>query len=257
MRCCECQTDIYPEEDTYYQTLDQRLSVCEDCIMEEKRPNQPLQRVKAKPKAKLLYTHTHNGHTVYLSNVAFVRDESLLRKHKIIGILSLIEFESASDPLSVIYGDKRVVKYEGRMYYWIKIPDVQDPKQLEEIGEPNVIEKGLSFIEMMQQHNKESRIVIHCRQGQKRSPTLFLSYLMKIGNSLKASIKMLGKGYQDRHYDWRGQYIKTRKEWIKKLMRMDGKWEEKLEKYQGMHQNEMDEIYELMQDAAKRDLFLG
>jgi len=116
------------------------------------------------------------------------------------------------------------------LYHHIDIPDLQGPDLLHQYNE-FLFEEATSFLD---ECLKIGNVIVHCKevtsfslfwtntfylanllsfsllQGQKRSPTIFLAWMVTRGYSVEDAISAIGDGYQDPNFDWREKYEKTR-----------------------------------------------
>ena len=102
--------------------------------------------------------HTH----IYLSSYKSANNENSLKKYNIKNILTI---------MPICNDCNKMIKYDGINYLQIDRYDVKNENLKKEFEKCyNFIDKAIG--------NKEN-ILIHCRKGKSRSPTIVASYLMK------------------------------------------------------------------------------
>ncbi|KAL6056394.1 coiled-coil domain-containing glutamate-rich protein 1 [Balamuthia mandrillaris] len=262
--CDVCGSLLDAQRDPRYSCDECGYDVCEDCFMEEIDHEHPLAFVKPKLRAKLLFSFKdkQTGHTLFLSNYALaVPGSPYLSRYQIKAVLSVMDFEDEELPddegnnnpnhekdetfaLGQIFFGQQQQRMRTRssshnkqqqqrrhttvvnrvLYHNINIPDLQDPHLLGEYGAHCVMEEGTCFLHDMLR-DCGGNVLVHCKEGQRRSPTMFLAWMVTRGMRLSEAIDTLGKGYHDPvdGYDWKSRYVRTRGPWIEYLKQHWGK----------------------------------
>jgi len=163
-------------------------------------------------------------------------------ENKIRAVLSVIQFDrvDGTDELArqVFLNSKnknsgnwqmlKSAAINGVVYHHINIPDLQNPALLTDYGAFNVLEEATSFLDKAIQNGN---VIVHCKEGQRRSPTMFLAWMITRGFDVDKGIKMIGKDYNDPNFDWKDKYVKTRASWIVELRKWERDWQLKQNKW--------------------------
>ncbi|ELR23345.1 dual specificity phosphatase, catalytic domain containing protein [Acanthamoeba castellanii str. Neff] len=215
------------------------FDACEECLLgEEVSHPHPLAKIKPKLRAKLLYSlkDPKTGNTLFLSNFPVaIPGSTHLTQHNIRAVLSVIEFDKVDGTYELaqkaFLQGKHMHKSaatSGVVYHHLNIPDLQNPALLADYGAFNVLEESTTFIDKAIDNGN---VIVHCKEGQRRSPTMFLAWMITRGFDVDKAIKMIGKDYNDPHFEWKDKYVKTRASWIVELRKWEKDWKAKQERW--------------------------
>lgn len=123
----------------------------------------------------------------------------------------------------------------GVFYHLINIPDYSDPSILDETN-PYLFEEVTCYIDTAL---LKGNVLIHCRRGERRSPTLLMAWMLTRGLNLNDSIDKINSEYKGRP-GWGESYRKARPLWMKKL----NKWKSKYKILQKEWINQVNERYQ-------------
>lgn len=96
------------------------------------------------------------------------------------------------------------------------MPDISNPKRLATHHNlPYAFEESVAFLQTALNYGNT---IVHCLQGQNRSPTVFLAWLIAQKHQTKDAINILAQGYADRGFSsWKQRYLKHRDPWVEYL----------------------------------------
>jgi protein-tyrosine phosphatase len=194
---------------------------------------------------------------VYLSNITVAIPGSQILKEKgiksVISILDLDELGDVYGPLSALYGADSVVKpiwsdgldkvveheESGVLYYNLRIADVSNPSILlrpKEAGNGmsanDVFCREVAFVE--ERLKNGGNVLVHCKQGRRRSPTAFLAFLISQGLRLHHAIQLIGSSYTGED-DWADGYRRHRAQWISSLSNFESKFRSLIDAFTENH----------------------
>jgi hypothetical protein len=209
-------------------------TLCELCFFEEGHEHKMDQHRAALPDRSLFfYEDPITQKRLYLGNfVGATPGSETLRQHDIRFILTLIDFadeveshaaNQEMDALRAVYSGGKVNAEERSIrYHLIPMPDVLSPERLP-AALKSVLEEATCFIDAGLQ---QGSVLVHCQRGEKRSPTIFLAWMLTRGIKISDAIEMLDKGYTGKT-GWGNVYKRTRKDWIEELKRWSRSWKER------------------------------
>ena len=239
-KCNGCQEPLDVYEDSYEcqhcapeQELEEEVGgfrLCEACRFgEDVRHAHSLTRVHGRPRDYAYFVRespkkTAKGARLVLGTYASARPGSLaMRDESIQSVLSLVHFDTEILPPAdgnglnsfkrIFFPNGRyqaLVRHQGVVYYHINVPDLADPAQLTHFGCSDFLPRSVLFLEFAL---RAGNALVHCEKGQRRSPTIFLAWLMYHGSSLLRSMELIASEYEGDE-DWGESYKRHRPLWI-------------------------------------------
>ncbi|XP_049848996.1 uncharacterized protein LOC126317005 [Schistocerca gregaria] len=215
---------------------------------------------------------------VYLSDVGVALPGSRhLRELKIRHVLSVVEFESLDNGRKEPFWASLVRLYEtseaergwiqweessswvkvvvdlpsGILYCNLSVPDLSDPKLLEKLIPPvDPVELLCLATLYIQKCVEFGNVLVHCTKGQRRSPTIFLAWLVTQGYSLAQGMKYLEERYEGEK-DWGVGYRKSRSFWLEFLEKVwYPNWREHQRKWCERYSAGFEKIFEKFHPSA-------
>jgi hypothetical protein len=191
-------------------------------------------RAKLPDRPLFFYEDPITQNRLYLGNfVGATPGSETLRQHDIRFVLTLIDFSSSGDSsaadeemaqLRQVYsgGKKTTAEERSIRYHLIPMPDVLSPERLPP-STRSVLEEATCFIDAGLQ---QGSVLVHCHRGEKRSPTVFLAWMLTRNIKVLDAIAQIDKGYTGKS-GWAEVYKRTRKDWIEELKRWSRTWKER------------------------------
>lgn len=156
--------------------------------------------------------------------------------------LNKIYGKEAVDPYKTLYRSplEVVVKDEtnGILYYNFRIADVSNPAILSKpapsrdgsskpaLTPDQVFSRLVSFISAQltvgTDSSKTPSVVVHCKQGRRRSPTAILAFLVTQGMRTHQALQLIGATYAGEK-NWADSYKQHRTQWLAALSSFESK----------------------------------
>eukprot|EP01124_Arcella_intermedia_P016823 TRINITY_DN23425_c0_g1_i1.p1 TRINITY_DN23425_c0_g1~~TRINITY_DN23425_c0_g1_i1.p1 ORF type:complete len:286 (+),score=84.72 TRINITY_DN23425_c0_g1_i1:126-860(+) len=217
--------------------------MCEDCLLNENTHHHTLIEVQGIREEFFYFEYSYKERKIYVGPCTVaVPDASILQKHSVKFVLSVLELEMSSpDPykksLANLYQIgpqyKDSLKHKDVLYHHINLPDYANPSLVESLPHPDkkksknfnvnyslphLFGETLNFIEFALERGN---LLIHCERGQYRSPTIFIAWLISQGMNTSKAIQVIGEEY---YYEgWIETYKKNRPLWVEKLRNLEKK----------------------------------
>jgi hypothetical protein len=100
------------------------------------------------------------------------------------------------------------------VYHHINLPDLADPSMLAENGVEHVLEESTLFLDLAL---RVTNVLVHCQFGQRRSPSVLISWMMTKGFTLKQCLRAINSEYRA-CTNWAEGYCRRRRLWLTKLV---------------------------------------
>ena len=228
-QCGTCDEELF---DSFWKCSECSETVCEPCFFEEGHEHKEAMvqhRAKLPDRALFVYECPITQNKLILGNYASALPGShTIGDHNVRCVLTLIQFGDPDDPLheamaslETLYQNGATADNDGVRYHVIQMPDVISPNAL-----PRgmfVLEESTCFIDAGLQ---KGNVLVHCQRGEKRSPTVFLAWMLTRGVRITEAIDLIDAKYRGKE-GWGEVYKRTRKDWIEELKVWARTWREK------------------------------
>ncbi len=231
--CKLCSGDL-DTEDFFWRCKACAALFCENCFFDAGHPEHKDQTERCKSKLPdrplFFYEDPITQNRLYLGNfVAATPGSETLRQHDIRFVLTLIDFADDGDSLDemerlrqVYEGGKTNAEERSIRYHLIPMPDVLSPERLPS-SVRSVLEEATCFIDAGLQ---QGSVLVHCHRGEKRSPTIFLAWMLTRDVKVMDAIELIDASYTGKE-GWGSTYKRTRQDWIEELKKWSRTWKER------------------------------
>jgi hypothetical protein len=241
--------------------------------------------------AKMLFELEQPGTgRLLLSNVEpILKGPDSLSEQGIVGVFTILDSDEIDslESLKEIYGEDQAERFEtlhsgvldlvvkdkrtGIVFYNLKIADVSNPATLSKprqkedgtsipaLRPEEVFSRAVIFTEERLKHgivsdvvSKSGAVLVHCKQGRRRSPTAILAILISRGMRVHKALQLLGADYQG-ETDWLAGYKRHRAQWISSLSSFESKTAAQLANFRLAHPKLIKAYQGLLWDEALLD----